>query len=79
VNTLIGLAVVVAAFALAMWLFARLAARIRRQGIGTALMGPVEEVWKPSNRRYRIEIEAEAQTYVPIEAPGDRPKRTSGG
>jgi hypothetical protein len=72
VDTLIGLAVVVAGFALAMWLFARLATRIRRQGIGAALVGPLEEVYKPSNRRYRIEIEAEAQTYVPIEAPGDR-------
>ena len=71
-DMLIGFAVVVGGFALAMWLFARVAAKIRRQGLGTAMMGPLEEVYKPSNQRYRIEIEAEAQTYVPIESPGDR-------
>jgi hypothetical protein len=68
----IGLAVVVAGFALAMWLFARVAVKIRKQGVGTALMGPLEEVWKPSNQRFRIEIEADAQRQLPIEAPGDR-------
>lgn len=56
-------------------LLVALAARVRRRGIGDAVVSPAEEIWHPNAREYRFVIEALAERKVPIPSPGDRPIR----
>lgn len=50
-----------------------LAARVRRTGVGTGMLGPFDEMWHPVAVDSRIEIET--AEYRPVEAPasGDPP------
>lgn len=66
---LVGLAVLAGVLVLLM----RLAARVRRRGVGDAVLGPAEEIWHPNAREYRFVIRAQAERKVPIPSPGDRP------
>jgi hypothetical protein len=75
VDLLIGLVVVAGGFAVLMAAFAALAARIRRRGIGGALMGPIDEIWRPAAHRFRFEIEAASQRALPVTSPGDPHRR----
>ena len=70
---LIGGLVVAAGFAVLLGLFAAMASRMRRRGIGGALMGPIDEIYHPNAFRFRAEVRAAEQRAVPNPAPGDRP------
>lgn len=55
-----------------------LAARVRRTGVGTGMLGPFEEMWHPVAVDSRVEVQA--ADYRPAEAPaaGDPPLLTAG-
>ncbi len=52
--------------------FVWLAARIRRQGHGAAIMGPIDEVYHPGAHRARIEIEIHDERMVPTPSADDQ-------
>ncbi|MER7001864.1 hypothetical protein ABT297_02275 [Dactylosporangium sp. NPDC000555] len=53
-----------------------LARRIRRRGLGGGLMNVAEEIYLPSARRSRVEIQAQVQRTTP--SPGDPLRRARG-
>lgn len=57
-----GLAAVLGALAL-------LARRIRRRGIGGAIMGPIDEIYHPGAHRSRYEIQAQSRRGVTLPSP----------
>lgn len=62
--------VVLAGFAVIMGVLAWLASRTRRRrGVGGAVMGAVDEVFRPSAHRFRIEIRVQEERRLPISAP----------
>jgi hypothetical protein len=73
VDFLIGALVVFGGFAVVFALFALLAARIRRRGVGGSLMGPIDEIYHPSAHRYRAEIREYEQRAAPAPNPGGNP------
>ena len=52
-----------------------LARRVRRRGAGGGIMGPIDEIYRPSAHRLRIEIEAHEQRMLPLPAPQDQHPR----
>ncbi|WP_323373575.1 hypothetical protein [Plantactinospora alkalitolerans] len=65
---LVGVTALGAVLAGLMWL----ARRVRRRGIGDAMMGPFEEIWHPAGQRARIEIRVQEERAVPMPSPDDR-------
>jgi hypothetical protein len=65
--------VVAAGFVLVLAGYVWLARRIRRSGIGGALMGPLDEAWNPGRHKFREVVEVQQQRMLPVESPGDRP------
>ena len=63
--------VVAAGFARVLAGYAWLARRIRRSGVGGALMDPFDEVWNPGRHRFREVVAIEEQRALPVESPGD--------
>jgi hypothetical protein len=58
-----------------------LGSRVRRRGVGGAVMGPFDEIYHPAAHRFRFEIEVQAQRMVPLPSPEDqrrRPGHTAG-
>jgi hypothetical protein len=50
-----------------------LARRVRRRGVGGAIMGPFDEIYHPAAHRFRFEIQVRAQRrMVPLPSPADR-------
>jgi hypothetical protein len=66
---------VAAGFAVILAGFAWLASRIRRRGLGGALMGPLDEVYNPATHRLRFEIQTHEQRMVPIPPADDQRRR----
>lgn len=46
--------------------------RVRRRGNGTAIAGPVDEIFRPNAHYLRIEAEAQEQRIAPRPAPDDK-------
>lgn len=49
----------------------RLGSRVRRRGIGDAVMGPLEEMWHPAGHRARVEVRVQEELAIPAPSPGD--------
>jgi hypothetical protein len=64
---LVSLAVVAGFLGLLGWT----AARSRRRGIGASMMGPFEEMWRPTAAESRIEIQLQQERKKPIGSPDD--------
>jgi hypothetical protein len=64
---LLSLAVVAGFLGLLGWA----AARSRRRGIGASMMGPFEEMWRPTAAESRIEIQLQQERKRPIGSPDD--------
>ena len=48
--------------------------RARRRGVGTAAMGPFEEMWHPAASRARLMTEAVEERVVSMPSPDDPPR-----
>jgi hypothetical protein len=75
VDWLVAFLVVAGGFAVILSAFAWLARRIRRRGLGGGLMGPLDEIYRPTAHRSRIEIQVQDQRMVPMPSPDDQPRR----
>jgi hypothetical protein len=64
---LLSLAVVAGFLGLLGWA----AARSRRRGIGASMMGPFEEMWRPTAAESRIEIQLQQERKKPIGSPDE--------
>lgn len=64
--------VVAGCFAAVLGAFVWLARRVRRRGVGGALMGPVDEIYHPAAHRFRLEIQVQAERMVPLPSPDDQ-------
>lgn len=53
--------------------FVMLARRMRRRGIGGALMGPIDEIYQPSALRMRQEVQVQAEARATRPSADDRP------
>ena len=53
----------------ALWLLAR---RVRRRGIGGAVLGPIDEIYHPAAHRIRFEIQVQEQRLAPAPSPEDQ-------
>jgi hypothetical protein len=71
--------IVAAGFAAILCGFAWLARRVRRSGVGGGLMGPVDEIYRPTAQHVRHEIEAHEEHVVPLSAAGDLSDEVSVG
>ena len=72
--TFLGVLTAVAGFGAVLAGLAWLARRVRRHGTGGGIMGPIDEIYRPSAHRLRIEIEAHEQRMLPLPAP-EEPRR----
>jgi hypothetical protein len=72
VDGLLALLVVLAGFGAVMAGLAWLAARVRRRGIGDAVMGPFDEIWHPAGHQTRLEIRVQDERVPPRTSPSDR-------
>ncbi|MPZ82732.1 MAG: hypothetical protein GEV28_20950 [Actinophytocola sp.] len=75
-DVLVPFLIVVVGFTLVLWGLARWAARARRLGIGTAVMGTVDEVFHPIQHQTHLEILVQDERLAPYELPGDPPGRS---
>ncbi|WP_163571466.1 hypothetical protein [Fodinicola feengrottensis] len=48
-----------------------LARRVRRRGVGSSVLSPIEEIWHPAIREFRFETEAYEERMVPMRTPDD--------
>lgn len=53
--------------------FVWLASLVRRRGVGASVLGPIEDMWDPTQYRSHIEIEILAERKAPAPSPGDKP------
>jgi hypothetical protein len=65
--------VLIAVYAVAIGGLWALAARVRRSGVGTGMLGPFDEIWHPVATDARIEIMAADYRPAGAPAPGDPP------
>jgi hypothetical protein len=72
VDGLLAMLLVAATLAVVLGCLTLLARRIRRRGLGGGLMSVAEEIYLPSARRSRQEIQAEVRQAP---SPGDPPWR----
>lgn len=63
----LSLAVVAGFLGLLAWA----SARSRRRGIGASLMGPFEEMYRPTAAESRIEIQLQQERRKPVGSPED--------
>lgn len=59
-----ALVMVVGGFALLLGAFALFARRMRKRGLGGAIMGPIDEAWHPSGIRSRLDVETREERGV---------------
>jgi len=52
--------------------------RVRRRGIGGAIMGPIDEIYHPGAHRSRYEIQAQSRRAVTLPSPDTGPGSGSG-
>jgi hypothetical protein len=70
--------VVAGAAAAIMGGLAWLGSRVRRRGVGGAVMGPFDEIWHPAAHRFRFEIQVQEERMVPMPSPDDHWSRSRG-
>ena len=58
-------------FALNMGGLVWLARRVRRHGVGSSVLSPIEEIWHPGIREFRFETEAQEERMVAVRSPDD--------
>jgi hypothetical protein len=63
--------VVIGTLAAVVAILLRLAARVRRRGIGANVMAAVDEVWRPTAHQAHHEIRAQAERGVATQSPDD--------
>ncbi len=51
--------------------FVWLARRVRRSGVGGGIMGPIDEIYRPTAQHVRHEVEAHEERMLPRSAAGD--------
>ena len=66
-----ALLIVAAGLATILYAFVRLARRVRRSGVGTGVIGPIDEIYRPTAQHVLHEIEAHEERMVPRSAAGD--------
>lgn len=49
-----------------------LASRVRRRGIGGAVMAPIEEIYRPTAHLSRIELQVQNERMLPMPSPEDK-------
>ena len=76
--TFLGVLTAVAGLAAILTGLTWLARRVRRHGTGGGIMGPIDEIYRPSAHRLRFEIEAHEQRMLPLPAPQDKHPRDAG-
>ena len=59
--------------------FVWLVRRVRRSGVGGGIMGPIDEIYRPTAQHVRHEIQANEERMEPLPAAGDLTRRRSGG
>jgi hypothetical protein len=72
VGVFLGFLVVAGSLAAILGALVWLGRRVRRRGVGGALMGPFDEIWHPAAHRFRFEIQVQEERMVPLPSPGDR-------
>jgi hypothetical protein len=65
----------VAVLAALCWSLLRLAARVRRRGVGRELMGPVDMLYRPHTYQINIEMQTQEERMVETPSPGAPPGR----
>ncbi|BCY06767.1 hypothetical protein [Actinoplanes sp. L3-i22] len=69
-----GLLVFAVVLAVLLWAFARFGSWVKRKGIGGGIMGPIDEVWRPSADRSRRETAIHEQRVLPPRPGDDSPQ-----
>jgi hypothetical protein len=72
VHELLGFLAVVGGFAVIMGGLTLLGSRIRRRGLGGAVMGPFDEIWHPAAHQSHIEVQTQEDRVTPSPSPDDR-------
>lgn len=72
-NTFAAVVVIVGGFAAVLGAVAWLGLRVRRRGIGGALMGPADEIFHPMAHRFRAETQGQEERVTTRPAANDRP------
>ncbi|MEV8375754.1 hypothetical protein AB0P21_23665 [Kribbella sp. NPDC056861] len=54
-----------------LWLLWRAAARARRRGIGVSMMGPFDQMFRPTAAESHLEIQVQQEHKKPIGSPED--------
>ena len=70
-DDLLAAAVWIAFFGLNMGGLVWLARRVRRRGVGSSVLSPIEEIWHPAIREFRFETQAQEERMVPMRSPDD--------
>ena len=52
-------------------LLARAAARARRRGISGSMMGPFDEMWRPTAAESQVELQIQSERKKPLPSPED--------
>jgi hypothetical protein len=52
------------------WSLLRLAARVRRRGVGRELMGPVDLLYRPHTHAINVEMQTQEERMVEAPSPG---------
>jgi hypothetical protein len=53
------------------WGLLRLAARVRRRGVGRELMGPIDLIYRPHTHQINIEMQTQEERMVETPSPGE--------
>jgi hypothetical protein len=78
VGEVLAFLVVAGGFAAILGAFVWLARRVRRRGVGGALMGPIDEIYHPAAHRLRFEIQVQEERMVPLPSPDGQFRRSRG-
>jgi hypothetical protein len=71
-GQLLAVLVVAGSVAAVLGSLAWLGSRLRRRGVGGAIMGPFDEIWHPAAHRFRHEIQTHEERVVPMPSPDDQ-------
>jgi hypothetical protein len=74
-DLFLGFGAVVAALAAVMAAFAWFARKVKRSGVGGGVMGPIDEVYRPTAAETRIEIQVREERGAPGGLSGSDPRR----
>ncbi|OLB65665.1 MAG: hypothetical protein AUI10_05650 [Actinobacteria bacterium 13_2_20CM_2_72_6] len=63
-DVVVGFVAVVAVLTAIMAAFGWFATRMKRSGVGGGIMGPIDEVYRPTARESRIEIQVQEERGI---------------